>query len=44
MELSYRPFLVLVDGLNIHHQLGPDELTAAEMIEAVDEHLDRLFA
>lgn len=38
-----RRTLVLIDGLNIHHQLGPDELTADDMVEAVDEHLDRLF-
>ncbi|MET9231320.1 TetR family transcriptional regulator C-terminal domain-containing protein [Lentzea sp. NPDC003310] len=36
--------IVLIDGLNIHHGLGPDELTAADMVEAVDEHLDRIFA
>jgi AcrR family transcriptional regulator len=36
--------IVLIDGLNIHHGLGPDELTVADMVEAVDEHLDRLFA
>jgi AcrR family transcriptional regulator len=39
-----RRFIVLIDGLNIHHQLGPDELTADDMVEAVDEHLDALFA
>ncbi len=38
-----RRFIALVDGLNIHHQLGPDELTADEMTEAVDHHLDTLF-
>lgn len=39
-----RRFIVLIDGLNIHHGLGPDELTAGDMIEAVDEQLDRFFA
>jgi hypothetical protein len=39
-----RRFIVLIDGLNIHHGLGPDELTAEDMIEAVDEQLDRFFA
>ncbi|MFD4670064.1 TetR/AcrR family transcriptional regulator [Lentzea sp. NPDC058450] len=38
-----RRFIVLVDGLNIHHGLGPDELTAADMVEAVDEQLDAMF-
>ncbi|ANZ35365.1 hypothetical protein BBK82_03945 [Lentzea guizhouensis] len=38
-----RRFIALVDGLNIHHQLGPDELTADEMTEAVDDHLATLF-
>jgi AcrR family transcriptional regulator len=39
-----RRFIVLIDGLNIHHQLGPDELTVDDMIEAVDEHLAAIFA
>lgn len=39
-----RRLIVLVDGLNIHHGLGPDELTADDMVEAVDEQLDALFA
>lgn len=39
-----RRFIALIDGLNIHHQLGPDELTVEDMVEAVDEHLDTLFA
>ncbi|SDH38070.1 transcriptional regulator, TetR family [Lentzea fradiae] len=39
-----RRLIVLLDGLNIHHGLGPDELTAEEMIEAVDEQLDAFFA
>ena len=39
-----RRLVVLVDGLNIHHRLGPDELTAEDMAEAVDEQLDRIFA
>lgn len=39
-----RRLIVLVDGLNIHHGLGPDELTAEEMVEAVDEQLDAFFA
>ncbi|WP_394613023.1 TetR/AcrR family transcriptional regulator [Lentzea sp. JNUCC 0626] len=38
-----RRLIVLIDGLNIHHGLGPDELTAADMVEAVDEQLDALF-
>lgn len=38
-----RRFIALIDGLNIHHQLGPDELTADDMIDAVDEHLGTLF-
>jgi AcrR family transcriptional regulator len=39
-----RRLIVLIDGLNIHHQLGPDELTVDDMVEAVDEQLDTLFA
>ncbi|MCG8926864.1 TetR/AcrR family transcriptional regulator [Lentzea sp. CC55] len=39
-----RRLVALVDGLNIHHGLGPDELTAADVVEAVDEQLDRIFA
>lgn len=39
-----RRFIALIDGLNIHHQLGPDELTVDDMVEAVDEHLDTVFA
>lgn len=38
-----RRFIALIDGLNIHHGLGPDELTAADMVEAVDQQLDALF-
>ncbi|MGW6933121.1 TetR/AcrR family transcriptional regulator [Lentzea sp. NPDC054927] len=41
---SARRMVVLIDGLNIHHGLGPDELTADDMIEAVDEQLSAIFA
>lgn len=38
-----RLLVALIDGLNIHHGLGPDEVTAEEMVEALDERLDSLF-
>ncbi|MFI6100192.1 TetR/AcrR family transcriptional regulator [Lentzea sp. NPDC051213] len=38
-----RRFLALVDGLNIHHQFGPDDITPEEMIEAIDAYLDTIF-
>lgn len=38
-----RLLVALVDGLNVHHGLGPDEVTAEEMVEALDERLDSLF-
>ncbi|MFD5824839.1 TetR/AcrR family transcriptional regulator [Lentzea sp. NPDC060358] len=39
-----RRLIVLIDGLNIHHGLGPDDVTADEMVEAVDEQLAVFFA
>ncbi|MGW6446743.1 TetR/AcrR family transcriptional regulator [Lentzea sp. NPDC055074] len=38
-----RLLIALIDGLNIHHGLGPDEVTVEEMVEALDERLDSLF-
>ncbi|MFD9704296.1 TetR/AcrR family transcriptional regulator [Lentzea sp. NPDC059081] len=43
-QKAARRLIVLIDGLNIHHGLGPADVTTGEMIEAVDEQLDAFFA
>ncbi|TWP45771.1 TetR family transcriptional regulator [Lentzea tibetensis] len=38
-----RRIVALIDGLNMHHQQGADDMPDDEMITITDEHLDRLF-
>jgi AcrR family transcriptional regulator len=39
-----RRLVALIDGLNMHHQQGADDMPHNDMVAIVDEHLDRLFA
>ncbi|GLZ33986.1 HTH-type transcriptional regulator PksA [Lentzea sp. NBRC 105346] len=38
-----RRTVALIDGLNLHHQQGAEDMPHDDMIAIVEEHLDRLF-